>query len=229
MARTVAGEKRKAKGVRKSSAKRPRTTTITKTPRMGADNTITIKRKWWSANWPFSTASTAGFYRAFAPTLGDIPNIAEYTALFDEYKVKTCKITFVPRFGEVSAAAISAGGTLSTVNNQFYLTYGWDRRLETPSGTYAASVYNTVLETIPDAKTAKLDKPVSITYTPVVVDSFTLGESLQPCPWMSTRITSQPMQCVYAFMHDANFGAVNGGAFSVDVLFEMTFQLKGQK
>lgn len=222
----MAGMKRSAKA--KSSSRKRARVSKTSTPKFGKDLTVTCKRKWWSTSWPFSSAATTGFYRAFSPQFGDIPNIAEYTALFDEYKVTNVTVTLLPRHLAVTNPA-SGVGTFVVQNDQFYVTYGTDRKLEVPSGVYSASNLNAFLEIVPDAKTVPLDKPVKISYKPYIVNQTTAGTQIMPCPWMSTASTAQPMQCAYAFMHDTAFAAINNLNFACDIMFEMTFKLRGQR
>lgn len=189
-----------------------------------------FKRSSWSVYWPFSTISTAGFYRTVSPTLSSLSNASEYTSLFDAYKVKKVTITFLPRFGETVIDA--ADDVPQTVNhNQFYMTVGTDRNnFTTPTGTYANSTYNDFLQRVDNVKVFKLDKPITYSYKPNIRASTAGGESIIPCPWISTANANEPLLGSMAFIHDSNFQGTYGLAGpAVDLIVTLEFVCKGNR
>lgn len=188
-----------------------------------------FKRTFWAANWAFSTASTIGFYRLVAPVFSDLPNVTEYTNLFDVYKVKGVKVTFVPRFGDVN---VNADNTSTPViyNNQMYLTVATNTtELTIPTGTYGNSAYNDMVQRGDDVKIFKLDKPVSYYFRPNVLNTASTGSSIMPCPWLSTSNITQNLLGSLCFVHDANFTALNNFGFSMDILYTYYFECKGAR
>lgn len=229
MARTYAGLKRKrsAKAGRtapKSASRAMRAAAIT-TPVQAK-----FTRTFYSTNWAFNTASTAGFYRSFAPTFGENPNFAKYQALFDTFKVTGVKVTFLPKYGDTNVNANSTGAAPTSYNNQYYMTIGMDREYqEIPTGTYGQLAFDTLCQRSSSVKTYKLDKPFSIFYKPNILNQATLSDVVVPCPWMSMRLGTQPLLGFLAFFHDANFAALNQNTTSVDIMYTYYFQCKGTR
>jgi len=56
--------------------------------------------------------SGSGTYGALSFKLSDLPNYSEYTALYDEYRIKAVKVMFIPNFN-VSAVDETSGTTNS--------------------------------------------------------------------------------------------------------------------
>jgi len=188
-----------------------------------------FKRTSWSVNWPFNTTSTAGFYRTIAPTLDTLSNVAEYSSLFDTYKVHKVIITFIPRFGETALDATDSGPQV-TYNNQFYMTVGLDRNnFTTPTGTYANTTFNDFLQRVDNVRTYKLDKPFSYSYKPNIRASVNGGTSVIPCPWISTTNTSEPLLGSMGFIHDVNFTNLATAPPSVDLMVTLEFTMRGNR
>lgn len=224
MARTVAGMKRKGRSS-SSSRKKSRTTSLSN---VGALSESRFVRTLWSANWSFSTASSAGFWKVFSPQLSALQDWSQLSNVYELYKVHKVKITLIPRYGEVNAPAVDTG-TLTAQNNQFYLTTTIDRfRTFAPSGAYGSSSYQAMLEYGGETvKVRPFIKPITITYKPSIQNSVSFGNQITPCPWISTASGDTPLIGCNAFMHDTNFSAVNLAGFSCDILVTYDFSMKG--
>lgn len=182
----------------------------------------------WKENWAFNTATTAGFRKYFAPTLAEVSDQAQYVALFDEYRIKRIDVTFAPRWTQIDLSANSAS-TLPSTNNQFYLTVGYDRTVEALAGTYSAGVYNGTWQQCENTRMFVLDKPVTYSFVPRVLDSGSSGTRYLKSPWLATAVTDNQHVGIQAFLHDANFSAVNANGFSVDVYYNFHIEFRGER
>lgn len=188
-----------------------------------------FERASWVTNWPFNTASVAGYYRYIQPTFSDIYNSGEYTTLFDSYRVNKIKVTVIPRFGDTNCNFDNTGAPVA-YNNQFYMTIGSDKNFTgTATGTYSSATYNGMLEKCDNIRTYKLDKPFSWTYTPNIQNATSVGTSVMKCPWMLTSSATQPLLGYQAFIHDVNFSALATNSVSVDILYTFYFECKGNR
>lgn len=184
-----------------------------------------FKRTLYYSNWSFSTASTSGFYRLFSPSFGDLPNVSEYTALFDQYKVNAIKITFLPKFGSTDAGTVATPG-----QDQAYIHYYVDPySVVGPTGTYGTTSFSAFLEAgNNNVKSKKLDKPVSVYFKPKIADQGISGQyKFIKCPWLSSSSTTTSFRQVFAYITDANFAAQT--TVSVDVMMTYYFQCRFPK
>lgn len=134
--RTIRRRPNRRRIVRRSRYVTPNPRSIVRTY---APKVMNFKRSFYSSNWTFSTASTAGFYATITTQLGFVPNSTEWTNLFKQYRIKAMKWTFVPRFDNVPAADSTNAplGTLYVAQN---------REAAAVSGTYSATTLNSLLE-----------------------------------------------------------------------------------
>lgn len=192
---------------------------------------VSFTRTTWIANWDWSTVSVGGYYRAILPLFNQIQNYAEYTQLFNLYKIKGIKVTLLPRYGEVVAPASSTAGQTS-YNNQFYVTWGQQRgNVVVPTGTYGSTTYNLMCENIYNIRTQKLDKPVSYFFRPNIAQSVGVsGAEIIRAPWLSTTDGVDVSHIgLLAFIHDANFAALEQPGFSLDLQYTFYFSCKGTR
>lgn len=192
---------------------------------------VSFTRTTWITTWDWSTVSVGGYYRAILPIFNQIQNYAEYTQLFNLYKIKGIKVTLLPRYGEVVAPASSTAGQTS-YNNQFYVTWGQQQgNIVVPSGTYGSTTYNIMCENIYNIRTQKLDKPVSYFFRPNIAQSVGVsGAEIIRAPWLSTTDGVDVSHIgLLAMIHDANFAALEQPGFSVDLQYTFYFACKGTR
>lgn len=210
---------------------------VTKRMRMFSASTVSktgvaearFKRTAWVANWAFTTASTAGYYRTVSPAFSALSNVAEYTQLFDVYKVHKVTVTIIPRYGDTSNI-VADTGVLTAYNNQFFMTVGTDKNSQlTPSGTYSSATYNEFLSSVDNARVYKLDRPFSYSFRPKIANSISTGSSFEYCPWINTLDTNQLLLGSRCFIHDVNFTALATVPISVDILYTLDFSCRGQR
>lgn len=195
-----------------------------------ANRGVSFKRTFFVSNWAFGVASTSDFWKKLTPRLAECPNSNEYKVLFDEYKVTGIKVTFHPRFGELTVGPSATNPS----NNQFYITLATSTHDHeaTPAGTYSSATYNTFLEEFGSrSKTYKFDKPVSWYFKPTIFDEAgsPYGTTHRKCPWMNIADSDQiRLHGMHAFIHDYNFGNFNAAQLGCDIQYTFYFQCRGQ-
>lgn len=182
-------------------------------------------RRTWAENWAFSTVSTSGFYKTYLPTLSALTNVAEYTSLYDLYKINAVKITFTPRWDGFDAGSAATVGVNCPILSWYVDPYAYVG----PTGTYSSATYNSFLEAANGrVRSRQMNKSVSVYWKPKVLDSGVATNQFKRCPWLSTANNTQQMRQLFVFLHDANFANAIPG-FSMDVEYTLYFQCKAQR
>lgn len=196
---------------------------VPRAPRTMRNNQLTIKRTWYQTNWQFATATTAGFWQYFQFELATIPNLVEYTGLFDEYKINAIKLTFRPRYDSIDVGDAAAATSLP----QAYLHYVVDGgNTVTPAGIYNSATLNSFLEH-DGVKTRTLNRPVSIYFKPKVImeaSSNQAGRVVGP-GWFRTTAQNVAHRGVHVFLQQNNF-ATSNTQIALDVYYTYYMQLK---
>lgn len=185
---------------------------------------VSFVRTYQAPSWAFDVTTTGGFYRRYLFNMSQIGN--DYAQLFDEYKLNLVKISFFPRYADVSPTTTTAAPTA----NQMYITLAADNRSDPsfiPTGTYSQATYNTMLEVSgTKRKIEKFNKPVSMFVKPQFFDTA-MGR-MMPANWKSFNSASATQHySVWAMMHDYAFTGLNSTVFGCDVEFTFYFQCRG--
>lgn len=185
---------------------------------------LNVKRVYYSGFWTFGTGTTDGFWRYAVYNLAQLPNVSEYQALFDEYKINAIKVTFRPRYDNVASDS-AAGGT-----PQAYAHYFIDpASTVTPSGTYSQANLNTFLENS-GVRTATLNRPFSVYFKPKVQ---TLASSTAATPvaavqkgtWMKTSEPAVLYRGFHIYLQQNAMYTTNGNiSLDMFVTYYMTFK-----
>lgn len=125
---------------------------------------IALKRTVFLFTWTFGTATTNDFWRYFEAPISDLPDLASYQALFDQYKINAVKYTFRPRYDTVTASATGTNPT-STMH-----VIKDPESTVTPSGTYTGANVNSFLEN-GNVRSYTTNKPFSVYYRPKIYQS----------------------------------------------------------
>lgn len=176
-------------------------------------------------NWAFTTAATNGFYRYYAPTFSQLPNAAEYVALFDMYRINGVKLTFRPRFGGYDAGTVAA----PQMNAMYISTFIDSQAITAPTGVYSSATYNTFLENANGrVKTRMATRPYDVYWKPMVQNDLTgLAGGFRRTPWLRSDTGGALQRGVFVFVNDVNFS--NASTFSMDVFVTFYLQVKGNK
>lgn len=222
----MAKRKRSNRGV--SKRKRARTSRNVPRRRLKLRTAMmSYKRKFFLQNWAPNTTTTAGFWRRYQSQLTDIPNSAELTALFDQYKINAIKLEFLPRFDNFSGndtTDTAVPGITNQSGTNVHVSYDTYTTI-TPGGTYNSANCNTFLEQ-GRVKTYTGTKPITIFYKPTLVDN---GRYVKP-RWLSTDFAVPATHVHYGpnvFMQDINFNGSFGQTF--DVFLTMYVQVRNMK
>lgn len=198
---------------------------------------LSVKRTCWVGSFTPSTAATTNFWTYQKPTLGSafadnsgaltgLSNLAEYTPLFDQYKINGIRLHFKPRFMNYNLDQLNPTIGVS-LKDMPYVSVIMDPKSNVlPTGAYTAATINTFLEQ-GNVKTRRADKPFSVYLKPMVVEQFGGGANRYiRFPWTDSSNTTVPQLGYHLFFHNQNFAT----AFNTyDVFATYFLQWKGMK
>lgn len=195
----AAAAKRAAKRAYKRISSRPSASLRAAIPQ------ISIKRTCYLGNlspqttttngfWQYRTVSlNIGFVDAVGNSMGGLTNVAEYEALFDQFKLSAFKIVLRPRVFDLSAQQdIPASSSWRDRPYVSVIKDPYDRT--NPSGTYTQANLNTFL-TLGNVKTYRGDKNITIYMKPKVSEDYGLGAQRYVNPnWTDLNTAGKDMQ-----------------------------------
>lgn len=148
----------------KRPVKRTRRSFNVAVPRGIKSPVMSVARTFYTGSWAFGNGTTSDFWRYSSFSLNTLPNVTEYTALFDEYKINAIKVQYRPSYDSVSLDADSA---LTTAPNFTVSAHTLiDQESTTlPTGSYSSVVLNNFLEN-GKVRTRNGLKPFSVFYKP---------------------------------------------------------------
>jgi len=188
-------------------------------PRAAPKNQLSIARTFFHQTWAFGTASTVDFWRYFIHKPADVPNWAEYSAVFDEYRLNAVKVTFRPRYDSVDSASSVPMYNVHTIVDPASTVI--------PSGIYGAGSLNTLLENS-GVRTRSSTKPFSVYYKPkmaiAVFGGATNVDQVRPT-YLKTNDTSVDYRGFHMYIQGNNFytGASNV-FFDIFYTYYVTFR-----
>lgn len=202
--------------------------------------TLSVKRRFWAGTITPGTTSTTSFWNYVTPTLssagficgttlGGLPNLAEYQALFDQYRLNAIKLEFKPRVFNVTNDQNPATG--GTFRDRPYVSILIDRRgTTTPAGTYSNSTYNAFAEA-GNVKMKRGDRDLSVYLSkPIISEQYGGGATRYVSPKftdMDSAGITMPHRGMYSFFHTQQFSTTAFTSYDVFATYYLTF--KGQK
>lgn len=193
---------------------------------------LRVRRTFWNFNWVPGTAATSDFWRYITFSANLIPNISEYTNLFDTYRVNSFTVTLRPRYDSF-AGNDTTDTTLPGVTNQggnhVHVIIDPSSPISTPSGTYVFGTLNSFLE---NGKVRTYDgtKTISIKVKyPCFVDDInnTAASDYKRSTWITTNNTGVSHRGVHMFIQDVNFTGAFGQSY--DVFYTVDISFKGSR
>lgn len=148
---------------------------------------LTVKRRCYGGTVTVTNVTTADFWQYIEPTItgfsifndgvSGLTNIAEYQALFDQYKVNAVKIEFKPRVGALMAVQNPYGTPAVPFVERPYVAVGMDRMSTTiPTGTYGLGSYNFFCEQVSNVRTYRGDRPFTVYLNkPMCTEQYAAG------------------------------------------------------
>lgn len=187
-------------------------------------NTTTI-----NGYWQYRTVSLdTGFTNQTGASMGGLTNIAEYEALFDQYKLSAFKITLRPKVNDLQATQDVPGAT--SFRDVPYVSIVKDPTdRTTPSGTYNSTALNAFLE-LGRAKTYRGDRKVDIYMKPLVAEQYGGGAERYVKPqWtdLNTAGKAMPHRGYHLFFHTQNL--IAAAFIQYDVFVTYYLQFRGMK
>lgn len=201
---------------------------VMRVPRRIPTEAVSIQRTFCMGLWQPSTAATTDFWKQYAFRLSDMPSFANFTGIFDLYRINGIKVTFRPRYGSFDGAN-TTDIVLPGVTNQsgVHMHVLNDKtQTEFPSGLYTRANLNTFLEN-GKVKSYTGLQPISIyVKKPVTYRTVdgTATAQFTASPWLTTQTFSQHYG-FQAFAQDTNFNGSFGQSW--DVFYTYYLQFKG--
>lgn len=188
---------------------------------------VSVKRTFNYSYWQPSTATTSDFWKYYSFTLADLPSVAEFTGVFEQYRINAIKVTFRPRFDGFSGEN-TTDVTLPGITNQAgqLLHIVKDQRTTTiPSGLYTRANLNAFLEN-GSVKTYRGTRAINVYFKPAVTRTTVSSASstFDWAPWIQTSVTNANHFGFHAFAQDPNLTGTFGQAWDVFVTFYMQFK-----
>lgn len=196
-----------------------------------SNNFMTVQRKFYVGSWTPGTASTSDFWRYVTVSLAVLPSVAEFTSLFDSYRIKSFMYEYRPRYdgfdGSNTTDVVPPGITNQSGCMMHVMI---DPRSHTvPSGVYNSTTINSFLEN-GKVKSFNLNKPVKVLVKyPMIQHQGGVGALNQRilAPWIQTDSTSTSHYGFHVFMSDVNMTGSFGQ--TVDIFVTLNLQFKAQK
>lgn len=199
-------------------------------PRKVPGAELACKRTFYLEHWQPSTTTVNNFWRYYQFTLSQLPSAADFTNLFDAYKISAIKLTFRPRFDNFAGNDTTDTTIPGITNNNGTMVHVIKdpRSTVVPSGTYTSATLNSYLEN-GSVQTHQGIKPINIYWTPMVDVAVATGASAFPrsrslSRYLNTNNTDVVHYGCHVFMQDANFTGLFGNAYDVFVTYYMKFK-----
>lgn len=193
---------------------------------------MSITRKFHVYSWVPGTAATNDFYRRNFTTLSAIPNSVEISTMFDYYRFKGVKFTWIPRYTGFMGNDTTDTTTPGVTNNsQVNVILGYDNYSNTtPSGVYNQATFNTMLEQ-GRCKLLRNSNRMFSQYAKPTVDYDTAAAAAtgqyKRAPWINTTNNLVQHYVGYIAVYDANFNGVNLPNQTYDCFITVYLQVKG--
>lgn len=206
--------------------KRARRSFNTSVPRGFKSPTVSVKRTFYGGVWTFGTTSVNDWWRFNSYTFSNLPNVAEYTNLFDEYKINAIKVHYRPSYDTVEA--LTSDVNPGTSNSKVIVhTLVDPASTVLPSGTYTSATLNAFLEN-GDVKTRDGNKAFTVFYKPKMFQGVngagTAARLVNPS-WLRTSDPAAIHYGHHVYIQSAN----NTTPMKYDFFITYYFQVRGMK
>lgn len=189
---------------------------------------VTVTRTWWSQNWVPASTTTGDFWKYLSITLSTIPNVTEYTNLFDSYRVNYLKFILRPRYDSFAGndtTDTTLPGVTNQGGNQVHVIID-PKSPVTPSGTFTSANLNAFLEN-GKVRTYQGHKPITIAIKyPCMADDVNgaTNSIFKRCQYISSAQTGVQIRGAHVFIQDVNFTGVFGQSYDLFVTANVTFK-----
>lgn len=186
---------------------------------------VNVIRTFWKEVWAPSATTTNDFWRYYSPSLSQLPSVAEFAAVFDQYKINAIKITLRPKFDNYAGNDNTVAATSRSLTQVHTLIDSFSN--VTPTGLYNSTTCNTFLEN-GKVKSLPGTSPVEIYFKPrIAATNQGIADSERTSPkWLSLANAQAVLQNgVHVFMQDVNFA--NNMTQSFDVFYTYYMQFRG--
>lgn len=190
--------------------------------------TMNVTRTWWSQNWVPTVTTTGDFWKYLSLSISSIPNVTEYTNLFDAYKVNSLTFTLRPRYDNFAGndtTDTTLPGVTNQGGNQVHVIID-PKSPVTPGGTYNSTNLNAFLEN-GKVRTYRGQNPVKIHIKyPCLADDVngSTNSIFKRCPYILCAQPNAVIRGAHVFIQDVNFTGVFGQSYDLFVTTNITFK-----
>lgn len=189
-----------------------------------AKNMLSVKRRFYLTQWTWTTTTTADFWKYLTFSAGLIPNFAEYTNVFDEYRINALKYTFMPRYTDVEAAGAGATGS-----PQAYAHVLIDPTSTLiPAGVYGSGTLNNLMENT-NVRTRQCHRPFSVYFKPKILQQAFGGGTagvVRKSAYIRSSDTAVDHRGFHIYVQQNNFSASANANIIFDIFVTVYLTLK---
>lgn len=212
---------RPVKRLRRTGRKRMRSTRNVK---------LSITRIRATGQTTISTVSTAGFWQYYEPTINNgFNNFADFTNLFEQYRVNSIAVTFRPRFAAGTVVDQVSGTSAGSATTPYACIIKDPASTIVPSGTYSIGTLNTLLEQ--GGKIIRADRVFTVKWKPkIVFETGTTPSSTyyKAPPFIDVNDAGVPMRGFHIMLYTQNFTTPTA-SMSWDVYVKMNVSFRNMK
>jgi hypothetical protein len=177
-----------------------------------------------------SNVTTAGFWQYYQPTINNgFNNMADFTNLFEQYRVNSIAVTFRPRFAASTVVVEATGNSEGNATTPYACIIKDPASTITPSGTYSIGTLNTLLES--GGRIIRADRAFTVKWKPkIVFETGTTPSSTyyKAPPFIDIDDLGVPMRGFHLMLYTQNFSAPNT-SMSWDVYVKMNVSFRNMK
>jgi len=177
-----------------------------------------------------STVATSGFWQYYEPTISNgFNNFAEFTPLFEQYRVNSIAVTFRPRFAASTVVDEVTGTSAGNATTPYACIIKDPASTIVPSGTYSIGTLNTLLEQ--GGKIIRADRVFTVKWKPKIVyetGSTPSSTYYKAPPFIDTNDITVPFRGFHIMWYTQNFTSP-GANMSWDVYVKMNVSFRNMK
>lgn len=164
-------------------------------------------------------------------TMKSLPNLAEYKALFEQYKINGLKYEFFPRQMDLNQPQ-NATGTSRNIPQVLILMDKTMSPNNIPTGTWGPDFLNSLLEN-GSGKTYRADKKFTVYIKPSILENVSSGASRTVGPtWLDLTTTDGTLtnhRGFHMFIYNNTFDNASLPTANLDVTVTYYLQFRNQK
>lgn len=222
---------------RKTTRRVRRRMAVPRIPRGPSIVGLQVARTFYAGSFTPSTTTTANFVSFITPslnsagticgvTMNGLTNVAEYTSLFDQFKLNAIRLQFRTRITDLNYQQSTPAGTFTDVPQMSVIREFRDPPLLNP-GTYGVASFNNFCESGKVKTYRNDDRVVSLYFRPKISEQYGSGAVRYISPrWTDLDTNGQAMthRGVWVYFNNRNFGSAGFAVYDVHATYYLQFK-----